>query len=79
MNIPGGWAFLADLAYTKKIHGKFRVMPVFNAENRNVLDIFDHVGNFELEFLVLGENVRAAKRSIKFRFEGDSPALLPLA
>jgi hypothetical protein len=78
MNIPGGWGFLADVAYTRKLHGTFRVMPVFAAQNRNVLDIFDHVGDFELEFVVLGENVTAAKRSIKFRFEGGSRALLPL-
>jgi hypothetical protein len=78
MNIPAKWGFLADVAHTMKVDGNFRVLPVFNAQNQNVLDIFDHVGDFELEFVVLGENVAAAKRTIRFRFEGNSRALVPL-
>jgi hypothetical protein len=40
--------------------------------------MFTHMGDFELEVVVLGENVAAAKRRIKFRFEGNSEALVPL-
>jgi hypothetical protein len=38
---------------------------------------FEHY-DFELEVVVIGENFATTKRTIKFRFDGKSPILLPL-
>lgn len=77
INIPSNLDFLADVAYTIKVGTSFKVAPVFNVQNQNVSDIFGHVGDFELEVVAIGENF-PARRTIKFRFDGKSPVLLPL-
>ena len=48
INIPSGLDFLADLAFAVKVNGGYKVAPIFNVQNRNVSEIFDHVGDFEL-------------------------------
>jgi len=78
INIPSNLDFLADVAYTIKVGTSFKVAPVFNVQNQNVSDIFGHVGDFELEVVAIGENFPTARRTIKFRFDGKSPVLLPL-
>jgi len=76
MNIPAGLDFLADLAHTIKVGSGYKVASVFKVKNQNVSDIFDHVGDFELEVIVIGENFPTAKHTIKFRCK--SPVLMPL-
>jgi hypothetical protein len=76
--IPPRLDFLADVAHTMKVGADFKVVPVFMVQNQNVFDIFDHVGDFQLEFVVIGDNFKTVKRTIKFRFEGKSLDLLPL-
>ena len=56
IHIPPQLDFLADIAHTIKVGGAFKVVPVFSVLNVNVPDIFGHVGDFELECVVLGEN-----------------------
>ena len=78
-NIPPHSEFFADLAYAKKAGSRFKVAPVFNIQNANVSDFHNHVGDFELEFVVVGENFFPVSRVIKFSFDGKSHALLASA
>lgn len=78
INIPRDLDFLADLAYATRVGTSFKVAPVFNVQNQNVPDMFEHVGDFELEVVVIGENFETAQRTVRFRFDGKSATLLPL-
>jgi hypothetical protein len=78
-NIPPRLDFLADIASTSKSGTGYKVAPVFGVQIKNVVDIFQHVGEFELELIVIGDNFSPAKRAIKFRFDDrNSPALIPV-
>jgi hypothetical protein len=77
-HIPPKLDFLADVAHTMKVGNEFKVVPVFMVQNQNVYDIFGHVGDFQLEFVVIGENFKTATRTIEFRFDGKSLDLIPL-
>jgi hypothetical protein len=76
-NIPPHSAFFADVAYTLKVGSQYKVAPVFKIQNANVSDFHNHVGEFELEFVVLGENFVPVSRVIRFSFDGKSHTLLP--
>ena len=78
MHIPPKLDFLADLVRTTKVNGGFKVVAVFNVLNRNIPQICEHVGDFELEIVVTGENFKTAHRKIRFRFEGNSLKMTPL-
>jgi hypothetical protein len=78
-NIPPHSAFFADVAYTMTVGSQFKVAPVFNIQNANVSEFHSHVGDFQLEFVVLGENFVPVSRPIKFSFDGKSHTLLPSA
>ena len=80
MNIPSGLDFLADLVRTRATGAEGppgRIEPMFNTLNRN-LAMVDHVGEFEFEVVVVGENFPTATRTIRFLFDGNSLDLLPL-
>jgi hypothetical protein len=78
INIPPDLDFLADIAYTAQLGTAYKVMPVFPVQNENVAQVLDHVGDFELEVVVIGDNFVTAKRTIKFQFKGKPESLLPL-
>ena len=78
-NIPPKSEFFADVAYAYEDKGKYTVAPVFNIQNFNVSDFTNHVGDFELEFVVLAENLPPASRVIQFSFDGKSTNLLASA
>jgi hypothetical protein len=77
MNIPRGVSFLADIASARKEGDGFAVIPVFGVQNDNVRRVMTHVGITELEVVVVGSNFDPITRRIKFRFDGQSPALVP--
>ena len=77
-HIPSKLSFLADLAYATQSGSGFKIAPVFPVQNQNASEFTDHVGDFELEVVVVGDNFSTKSRTIKFRFDGKSPVLWPL-